>query len=123
MWGRQLIFERGPFIFLEAESGPVETSSTVPMWMCLCVCALTHGSGVTHLEWMCVWTRGVGVRALCVPSQQTSRSQETCGCMWICVLTCAASKVVCVYMSVCICMCVHPWYCPGLSFRTPWPGP
>lgn len=63
LWGRQLICERRTFIFLEGENSSVETNSTVHVGICLCVCVFTHGSGVTHLEWACVWTDGLGVCA------------------------------------------------------------
>lgn len=53
--------------------------------------------------------------------EQTSHSQETCGCVWVCVLTCAASEAVCVYMSVCVCTGVHPLDCPArASGHTVW---
>lgn len=108
LWGRQLIFERRTFIFLEAENSPMETNSTV--WICWCgsVCAFTRRSGVTHQECVCMWTRA-GMCAWCVQSWQTPCSHEACGgvCGY-CGLGVHAREAVCVHLCTPGCVCTLP---------------
>lgn len=104
LWGRQLISERRTFIFLEAESSPGETNSTVPMWSCLCVCVITRGPGVTHLEGMCTWTPDVGVWAWFTDRSELQHP-------WLCVVMCAPKnncKAVCTHPCPPAYVCTHP---------------
>lgn len=85
LWGRQLISERRTFIFLEAENSPVETNSTVAVWVCLCVCVITQGLGVAHLEGVCTWTAGVGVCACaCLAHRPLRAVTPVSGCGYVC---------------------------------------
>lgn len=84
LWGRQLISERRTFIFLEAENSPVETNSTVPVWMLVCLCNHT-GLGVTHLGGVCTWTAGVGVCAwACLAHRPLRAVTSVDGCGQVC---------------------------------------
>ena len=65
--------------------------SRVDLLVCLYV-------GSTHLERTCVWTRGVGMCVQCVPSKQTSSSEESLLCA-----SCVQIPKLCVH----ICVCLH----------------
>lgn len=90
LWGRQLIFERRTFIFLETENRPVETIPRFP-WICLCVYMLVPPTWDERACGLVVWEC---VYNVCQASRLLARSGY-------CVLTVYRCKAVPICMFVC----------------------